>query len=352
MPKKSASDQTSVSLSVVVPAYNAAPWLPKSVPKTAQAIKNAGIKQAEFIIVDDGSSDDTAAVARSLKVGFPVKVVSQPNSGRFVARDNGVKQAKYEYVLFIDTRIFIGENALKYVVSHLNAEQAGPKRPKRQVWTSHVIIDRKGNPYARFWEALTFIAWRRYFAHPRDCSFGIDDFDHYPKGTTCFFVPKKVIQAANDWFKENTRNDKLSNDDTLLIRQIAAEQRINLSPEFFCTYHARTNLKQYCKHVYHRGKVFVDGFLRRDGNRFFWPLLAFLALSIAVPVYLIFNLQLIAVALILLAAAWLLELLAALLLSVPAKDALSLFALSPIFTVMYGAGIWMAVIKTYVVRKA
>lgn len=344
MPKKPASSTPQISLSVVIPAYNAAPWLPVSIPKTVQAIKNAGIKDAEIIIVDDGSSDDTAAVGKSLKLDYPVKVVSQKNSGRFLARDNGVKHARYEHILFIDTRIFIGEDALKYLVSRLDAKQ------DRLVWTSHVVIDKKANPYARFWEAITFISWRKYFANPRECSYGIKDFDYYPKGTTCFFVPKKIIEEANSWFRKNTRNARASNDDTLLIRRIAETHNINLSPEFFCTYHARTSLKQYKKHVYFRGKVFVDGFLRRDGNRFFWLLVAFLVLSVAIPAFLIINPQYIIPALVLGVAAWLLELLAALLLKVPAKDALSLLILSPLFLIVYGAGIWVAVFDIYVRR--
>jgi glycosyltransferase involved in cell wall biosynthesis len=345
MPKKPvSSSQSPISLSVVIPAYNAATWLPLSVPKVASSIKKAGIGKAEIIIVDDGSSDDTAAVSRSLKLAYPVRVIPQKNSGRFLARCKGVEAASFDYVLFIDTRVYIGENSLKYVADRLDAKK------DTLVWTSHVIIDKKGNPYARFWEAITFISWRKYFANPRDLSYGIKDFDYYPKGTTCFFVPRKIILEANNWFKDNTRNAKASNDDTLLIRRIAEEHNINLSPNFFCTYHARTNLKQYSKHVYHRGKVFVDGFLRRDGNRFFWPLVAFLVLSIAVPVYLIIFPQYIAVALVLLGAAWLVELLTAIFLEVPAKDAASLFILSPLFAVLYGFGIWSAVFDIYVRR--
>jgi glycosyltransferase involved in cell wall biosynthesis len=338
------SSKSPITLSVVIPAYNAGQWLTQSVPKVAQAIKNADISKAEIIIVDDGSSDDTATVARSLKLPYPVKVISQKNGGRFLARYRGVEAAIYDYILLIDTRVFIGENAIRYVTDRLNAEK------DTLVWTSHVIIDKKGNPYARFWEAITFISWRKYFANPRDCSYGIKDFDYYPKGTTCFLVPKKTLLEANNWFKKNTKNTKDSNDDTLLIRHIAESHAINLSPNFYCTYHARTNLKQYCKHVYHRGKVFVDGFLRRDGNRFFWPLVGFLVLSVSVPIYLIIFPQYIGIALGLLTVAWILELLTALLLKVPVKDALSLFVLSPLFAILYGLGIWSAVFDIYVRR--
>jgi glycosyltransferase involved in cell wall biosynthesis len=338
------STKPPITLSVVIPAYNAAQWLPRSVPKVAKAIKNANVAKAEIIIVDDGSSDDTAEVAKTIKLPYPVRVISQPNSGRFIARKKGVEAANYDYVLFIDTRVFIGEDALRYVTDRLDAKK------DTLVWTSHVIIDKKGNPYARFWEAITFISWRKYFANPRDCSYGIKDFDYYPKGTTCFFVPREVILEANNWFKQNTKNAKASNDDTLLIRRIAESHLINLSPNFSCTYHARTNLRQYSRHVYHRGKVFVDGFLRRDGNRFFWPLVGFLVLSVSVPVYLIIFPHYIVAALVLLGAAWVLELLTALLLKVPGKDALSLFFLSSLFAVLYGAGIWAAVFDIYAAR--
>lgn len=339
--KSSEAGLGSASLSIIIPAYNAAAWLPKSVPKTAQAVKRAGLKKVEFIIVDDGSSDKTAEVAKSLELDYPLRVISQPNGGRFLARKTGTEAAKHEYVLFIDTRIFIGSDALKYVVSRLDRDE------DRLIWTSHVLIDRQGNPYARFWEALTFIAWRRYFSNPRECSYGLEEFDHYPKGTTCFFAPRAVVQEANNWFEANTKNTRASNDDTLLIRRMAEQHRINLSPKFYCTYHARTNLKQFTRHVYHRGKVFVDGFLRRDGNRFFWPLITFLALSVLVPIYLLifpFSIVWFATGL---ATAWLLELLAALVLKVPYKDALSLFWLSPWFALVYGSGIWKAVFDIY-----
>ena len=338
------SDSPIDNLSVIIPAYNAAEWLPQSVPKVAIAAQKAGLGKVEIIIVDDGSSDNTAGIAKALKVRYPVKVISQPNGGRFLARHTGVLAAKYDYILFIDTRVFIGEASLKYLVDTMR------KAPGRLVWTSHAIIDRQGNIYARFWEALTFITWRQYFGNPRDCSYGIKDFDRYPKGMTCFFAPKQIMLEADGWFEGKTKNARASNDDTLIIRHIAEKHNINLNPQFYCTYHARAGLRQYSTHVYHRGKVFVDGFLRRDGNRFFWPLVGFLVSSVAVPVYLIIFPHYIVAALVLLGAAWALELLAAWLLKVPGKDALSLFILSPLFAVLYGAGIWSAVFDIYAAK--
>lgn len=333
------------NISVIMPAYNAATWLPKSIPLIAEELKKANVSNAEIIVVDDGSSDGTSLTAKSLKLDYPLRVVKQDNAGRFIARSNGVKVAKYDYVLFVDTRIYIGKGGLGFIGGKLTQSK------EKSVWTSHVVIDRTSNIYARFWEALTFIAWRKYFSNPREYSYGLKEFDYYPKGTTCFFVPKKVIAEANAWFATQTKNDKASNDDTLLIRRIAETNTINISPDFYCTYHARTNLRQYCKHVYHRGKVFVDGFLRHDGNRFFLPLVGFLVISILLPVTLLIKPNLIIPTLILGVALWGAELSLAVVLGVPKKDALSLFTLSPLFAVIYGAGIWAAVLEIYVYSK-
>lgn len=328
-----------VKISVIIPTYNAAQWLPRTIPRIEKALSFANVQTAEIIVVDDGSTDNSGVVAQKMESQYPIKVVGQKNGGRFLARKLGTERALYDYILFIDTRIYIKAEALKFVVNEI------AKNPERTVWTSHVYLEKKANTYARFWDALTMLAWRKYFANPRDCSYGIKEFDYYPKGTTCFFAPKHIIKDANDWFERNTKDLKASNDDTLLIRHIAEGRNINISPNFSCTYHARANLKQYTKHVFHRGKVFVDGFLRRDGNRFFWPLVVFLCLSVIIPIAMIFNPSFILPALVLFVILLLIELMVSLMLGISPKDAWALFVLSPIFIFSYGAGIWTAFYK-------
>lgn len=324
---------------MVIPSYNAASWLPKTIPKVDAALKKAGVQKAEIVVIDDGSTDDTEEVVKQIETTYPIRYYKFENGGRFLARKRGISHAKYDYVLFIDTRIFITPNGLKFIVD------AQKKDTNRVVWTSHVHLDREGNMYARFWEAITFVAWRKYFAHPRDVSYGIKEFDLYPKGTTCFFAPKATIAEANSWFEQHTRDQKTSNDDTLLIRRIAEHHSININPKFNCTYHARTNLKQFLKHVHHRGMVFVDGFLRRDGNLFFYPLVAFLLLCPAIIVAFILKPILLLWFIPLFVAFWVLGLLICLVVGVHPKDALSFFVLSPLFVFTYGAGIWRAFVR-------
>lgn len=331
------------NISIVIPTYNGAQWLPKTIDKILAALKRAQVTTFELLVINDGSTDDTVDVLKdySKKIKKPIKVVTQKNSGRFAARQRGADTAKYNKLLFVDTRVFIGEGSIAYV---LNQQK---KDSTRKIWCSHVRVDKVGNIYARFWEAVAFIAWRKYFRKPRDISYGIKEFDNYPKGTTCFFVDKDVLQEANVWFVRNTKDLKVSNDDTLLIRHMAESNSINISPDYWCLYHARGSFIPYIKHVHHRGQVFVDGFLRNDGNRFFVPLLIFLVASIIVPLAIVVYSAYIVYVLLGGVVLWLLELVMTLLLGVPIRDALSLFILSPAFAISYGSGIWRAVLRIY-----
>lgn len=331
------------NISIVIPTYNGAQWLPKTIDKILAALKQAKVTTFELLVINDGSTDDTVDVLKdySKKIKKPIRVVTQKNAGRFAARQKGADAAKYNKLLFVDTRVFIGKSSISYVLSQQE------KDPTRKVWCSHVRVDKVGNIYARFWEAVAFIAWRKYFRKPRDISYGIKEFDDYPKGTTCFFVDKDILKEANAWFVRNTKDLKVSNDDTLLIRHMAESSSINISPDYWCLYHARDSFIPYIKHVHHRGQVFVDGFLRNDGNRFYIPLLVFLAASIIVPFTLAIYPEYIPHVLLGGSVLWLLELAMTLFISVPTKDALSFFILSPVFAISYGLGIWRAVLRIY-----
>ena len=329
-------------ISVVMPSYNAAGWLPTTIGKIETAITNSGVplSKTEIVLVDDGSSDNTRQVVDEIKKTTKVKItfVSQKNQGRYLTRKNGVERAKFPYVWFVDTRVHVTPMSLKYAISEI------AKGKENAVWNAHVNVHKKGNIIARFMDAITFIGWRKYFKNPRRCSYGLKEFDYFPKGTTSFLVPKKLIVDAMAEFEQEEHDMQRSSDDTHLIRIIARDHPINLSPKFACKYHARNTFKAFIKHTYHRGQVFIDGFFR-PGTRFYVPIIAFLVLSAALVVSVAVAPSLIPHLLLIFVVLWLSELLAALLLGVAAKDALSLFLLSPVFAVVYGAGLWVAVTK-------
>lgn len=322
------------AISIIIPSYNAAGWLPKTTEKLKVALQKAHIEDYEIIIVNDGSSDDTKQILAMLAEQDPrVIAINQENKGRFLARKVGIERASKEFVLFLDSRVYTDENALAYVAEQMQRDS------KLVAWNGHVRIKLGWNIFARFWDAVTFIAWRRYLRKPRLTQYGIEDFDYYPKGTGFFLAPRLVLKKHIDAFKSQIQDYKFVSDDTALLRGVAKDVRITIAPEFSCLYHSRDKMSAFIKHTLNRGTFFVDGFLQ-PGNRFFPLLIAFLVISplsiVALFVWPTFILGMFL-------AVWICELILAVVLGVPLASALSLWILTPLFAVLYGLGIWRGV---------
>jgi FkbM family methyltransferase len=89
-----------MKISVVIPCYNAADYLPNAV----SSILRQRIDGTEIIVVDDKSSDNTLAVAERLKLTTEHLTIIQQvaNGGPAKARNAGLRQAKGEYICFLD----------------------------------------------------------------------------------------------------------------------------------------------------------------------------------------------------------------------------------------------------------
>ncbi len=331
----------SLAISIVIPAYNSEGWITKTVEYIDAAVGRSPFT-VEVVMINDGSTDNTLAEMQALQPKskrLTYKIVDLgKNKGRYLARRAGVAAAQHDSLLFIDSRVFIDKDSLKYLAKKLADDP-------NQVWNGHVHVAKEGNVFARFWDALVCIAWRRYFAHPREVSYGVDDFDYYPKGTGFFFVPKKLLKQAMSVFEKRGGDLMFSSDDTLLIRYIASKQPIHLSPDFSCVYNGRSTLKRFLVHAYHRGQFFVDGFFR-PGNRFFMPLLGVLAVSLAgLLALLLWPVAILKLLVVLLLIGTVALFVGGLVLRLTWKDAASLAWLSPFFGVVYGAGIWRGVAR-------
>ncbi|HVE75634.1 MAG TPA: glycosyltransferase family 2 protein [Actinomycetota bacterium] len=323
-------------LSVVVPVYNEERMIPASLEKLFAAIHGSCWSHAaEVVVVDDGSTDGTPDVLEKTAAKYPLRVVRQENAGRFAARRLGIQSVSGDFVLLVDARVHLGDSSLQFLCEQIR------DHPDALVWNSDAITVVEGNPIARFWRAITRVAWRRYYDAPRTTSYGLEEFDFYPKGTTCFMAPKSLLLEAYDAYETRYLDLRDANDDTPLIRHIAGKTRIHISPLFSCLYHSRDSLGKFLRHSYHRGLVFVDGYLH-PGTRWFAPLVGFYFMTPA-GIALLFRWPPLAALMLLIGLLGLMSVSIAL--GAQPKDAVVLTALSPLFTVFYGAGVWAGLIK-------
>jgi glycosyltransferase involved in cell wall biosynthesis len=84
------------SVSVVIPAYNAA-WC---VPRAIDSVLAQTCQDFEVLVIDDGSRDATGEIAAAY--GSPVRVVSKSNGGLSSARNTGIRMARGALVAFLD----------------------------------------------------------------------------------------------------------------------------------------------------------------------------------------------------------------------------------------------------------
>jgi glycosyltransferase involved in cell wall biosynthesis len=82
-------------VSVILPAFNAAAFLAQAV----ESVRTQDYQPLEIIIVDDGSTDTTAEIARSLP---DVRYIHQKNSGPAAARNIGIRAAQGTFLAFLD----------------------------------------------------------------------------------------------------------------------------------------------------------------------------------------------------------------------------------------------------------
>lgn len=142
-----AAPATPMTVSVVIPAYNCAAHIERLLSSLrAQTYPR---DRYEIILVDDGSSDETAALAERALTRWPDgagRVLRKPNGGPASARNAGIRASTADVIAFIDADCVADEDWLERVVGALagaDAGAAGAGGPLRNVappgWVSDYL---------------------------------------------------------------------------------------------------------------------------------------------------------------------------------------------------------------------
>lgn len=143
-------------VSVIIPAYNAA----VTIAETIDSALAQTLPPLDIIVVNDGSTDSTAAILD--RYGDRIHVISQPNAGLSSARNAALRIARGEYVAFLDADDIWAPQMLARTVPLLDAEPQCAL-----VFTDLAVIDSNAAP-----STPRSLANSRRPPHSRRCSRG------------------------------------------------------------------------------------------------------------------------------------------------------------------------------------
>ena len=181
---------TAPLVSIIIPCYNAAPWL-------AQTLESALAQSwlhKEIILINDGSTDGSLAVARGF-AGRGIKVIDQPNRGASAARNHGLRLTRGEYIQFLDADDLLAPD--KIALQMVTLESAGP-------------------------DVLASASWGRFATDPASAGFvpqavaqartGVEFLQlHYETGSMmqpgAWLASRRLLDRAGPWDEALSLND-------------------------------------------------------------------------------------------------------------------------------------------------
>ena len=105
-----------IEVSVITAAHNSESVIERNV----RSVGTQSLEAMEHIIIDDGSSDQTAGVAKRLQREFPrLRIISQAHGGAAKARNAGIAAATGRFIAFLDSDDVWAEGKLEAQIAHM-----------------------------------------------------------------------------------------------------------------------------------------------------------------------------------------------------------------------------------------
>ncbi|WP_299928839.1 glycosyltransferase family A protein [uncultured Pelagimonas sp.] len=276
--------------SIVVPAYNAT----RTLPETLRSLLCQTYRDFEIIVVDDGSTDQTAQIAEQFANDPRLRIVRQTNRGLAGARNSGIAAARGAYVGFCDADDLWVPHKLDVHIRHLDAnpdvalsysgsklidEDGAPlgivQKPRRRGVTPAHVFKRNpignGSAVVARRVALTDIAYRPHFETERDWIF--DETFRQSEDIECWLR----MMLTTDWqiegvaqllteYRISSHGLSASIDQQLDAWERMVTKLTDLNPEFFDTHADAARAYQY-RYLARRA---ISLNLARRGHDFAW----------------------------------------------------------------------------------
>ncbi len=143
-------------ISIAVPAYNAAPYLREAL----DSVLSQSLQPWEILVIDDGSTDDTAAIARTY--GDRIRYIYQENEGLSGARNTAIREATGDWIALFDSDDIMQPGKMSKQVAVIEANiEANKELTLVYSGFTYLYEDGRTEPMAvfpsdRLWPALRY----------------------------------------------------------------------------------------------------------------------------------------------------------------------------------------------------
>lgn len=176
-------------VSILIPCYNSEKYLAETVKSAlAQTWQNK-----EIIIVDDGSTDNSLAVAKSFESPI-VKVISQTNRGASASRNRALQESRGDFIQYLDADDLLAPNKIKLQIELLGTDThfvaSGEWARFYQQPTEALFVPQP------LWKDLSPVDWlvcaweRHWMMHP-----------------AAWLIPRQISDEAGVWNESLSLND-------------------------------------------------------------------------------------------------------------------------------------------------
>lgn len=214
-------------VSIIIPAYN----LEGYIGETIESALNQTWQHIEIIIIDDGSKDNTLAVAKTYE-SPRVKVFSQINKGASAARNLGLSQAKGDYIQYLDADDLLSRDKIEKQLTAI-----GGNKNRIAICPTIYFLD-GGNPFEQKPNARD-AAFQYTTTSTLDFLLNLYGVNGNGSMVTIhsWLTPRPIIEKAGPW------NEQISVDDDgeYFCRVVLAAQEIVTVDQVFNYYRKYKN---------------------------------------------------------------------------------------------------------------
>ena len=167
--------------SIIVPVYN----VEKYIKKCLDSIFAQTEKDFEVIVVNDGTKDNSMDIVKDYKV----TIINQENQGLSAARNNGLKKARGDYIIFLDSDDYLEKDTLKEIKKSLTNDPDIVRFQIREVFEFKEAIDYEEQPFTNKSGEEAFSLIAKY---------------HFVENAWCYAIKRSYYQKEKFTFRKGT----------------------------------------------------------------------------------------------------------------------------------------------------